>query len=117
MKDETGEIIDLINKNEDFDKKDTDDTNVFTQNFTNNKKVTVINNSIINSFNRTTIIDKTRKPSHRNMHIIFIENELKKRDKTIEKLTLWVLDLELSSLDGLNNEELQKLYDFLENEK
>ncbi|PCI85485.1 MAG: hypothetical protein COB24_12905 [Hyphomicrobiales bacterium] len=55
-------------------------------------------------------------PKPRNsMHIEFIENELEERDRTIEKLTLWVLDIELSTLDGLSESNLLKLRNFLIN--
>ena len=95
----------ILNKNEDFEEKDTKNTNALVQNFTNNKNVTVVDSIIVNTFNHASEKDKTRKPLRENKLIFLIENELKNINNTIEKLTLWVLGVELSVLDGLTDTE------------
>lgn len=107
----------ILNKNEDFEEKDTKNTNALVQNFTNNKNVTVVDSIIVNTFNHASEKDKTRKPLRENKLIFLIENELKNINNTIEKLTLWVLGVELSVLDGLTDTELQKLHDFLKHNR
>ena len=83
----------------------------------NNENIAINSNNIniVNSFNQTNIKPQTKQSQNKNISAIFIENELEKRNRTIEKLTLWVLNIELSSLEGLSEVELLKLRYFLEN--
>lgn len=118
MKDQTGKIIDLINDktNEKNSKSRTQKKSDLNTSIKGKIVISGNNVNIVNSFNQTDTPPKVTPTPRNNMHITFIENELEERGKTIEKLTLWVLDIELNTLDGLTEFELLKLRNFLIND-
>ena len=115
MNTDTNNIIHLFDN--DTDRKNKSNPNISISNCSD---FTIISNVSGGEITNTKHIKGNAsfpKHQYRNSLIDNIENQCIKRNKTIQKLTLWVLNTELNSLVGLSEFELQKLKLFLDKDK
>ena len=104
MDDKSDNIVKLFKKSKNPKPDSTPSINI-----TENANVTIINGDI----NINTSQPSAIQTPYRTALIQSILDGCNKRKKTVQKLTLWVLHIELNSLEGLPEFELQKLQLFL----